>query len=166
MRFRQLSYYYHIGIEGVLKLCCKPRLCHVRRNQGQAFDSAIPTVSAMRARMGPLTSEEGLFTICHLIFIICSLTNGRVGSGRVMMKHENIISELERIVAEADRIAATKADEVEMEEDPRLVALMERAMQIIEELDPLVRETLRIYPDKLADWNRICEAHPVDEEEE
>jgi len=83
-----------------------------------------------------------------------------------MMKHENIISELERIVAEADRIAATKADEVEMEEDPRLVALMERAMQIIEELDPLVRETLRIYPDKLADWNRICEAHPVDEEEE
>ena len=82
------------------------------------------------------------------------------------MKHENIISELERIVAEADRIAATKADEVEMEEDPRLVGLMERAAQIIEELDPLVRETLRIYPDKLAAWNKICEADPVDEDEE
>ena len=83
-----------------------------------------------------------------------------------MMKHENIVSELERIVAEAEAIAATKADEVEMEEDPRLVALMERAMQIIEELDPLVRETWRIYPDKLAEWNKICEAYPLEDEEE
>lgn len=81
------------------------------------------------------------------------------------MKHENIVGELERIVAEADRIAATKADEVEMEEDPQLVALMERATQIIEELDPLVRETWRIYPDKLAAWNKICEAYPLDDEE-
>jgi hypothetical protein len=81
-----------------------------------------------------------------------------------MTKHENIVGELERIVAEADRIAANKADPVEMEEDPRLVALMERAMQIVEELDPLVRQTLRIYPDKMAEWDRICAAHPVDEE--
>ena len=81
------------------------------------------------------------------------------------MKHENIVAELERIVAQAERIAATKADEVEMEEDPRLVALMERAAEIIEELDPLVRETLRIYPDKLANWNRICTEYPLDEDE-
>lgn len=83
-----------------------------------------------------------------------------------MMKHENIVLELERIVAEANGIVATKSDEVEIEEDPRLVALMERAAQIIEELDPLVRETLRIYPDKMALWDKICAEAPLDDEDD
>ena len=71
------------------------------------------------------------------------------------MKHEDIVRKLARLVAETEELTKTKASEVEIEEDPEIAALTLEIEQIIEELDPMVLETFRNNPAKLAEWKSI-----------
>jgi hypothetical protein len=69
------------------------------------------------------------------------------------MKHENIVSRLERLVAEADALAEGKSI-VEIEEDPRICGLMLEAETIIEELDDIVNHAFPDHPEKVAHWRK------------
>ena len=77
------------------------------------------------------------------------------------MKNENIVSRLERIVAEADALAEGKSS-VEIDEDPRLCGLMLEAEPIIEELDHIVNNAFPNHPEKVAHWKK---AMGIDREE-
>jgi len=69
------------------------------------------------------------------------------------MKNENIVSMLERLVTEADALSEGKGS-VEIEEDPRICALMLQADSIIEELDQIVDTAFPNDPEKVAIWKR------------
>ena len=69
------------------------------------------------------------------------------------MKNENIVSMLERLVTEADALSEGKGS-VEIEEDPRICALMLQAELIIEELDQIVDTAFPNDPEKVAIWKR------------
>ena len=71
------------------------------------------------------------------------------------MKHEDIIRKLARLTDEAEALVKTKASEVEVEEDPHILALTLEIERIIEELDPMVLETFRNNPAKVAEWKAI-----------
>jgi hypothetical protein len=71
------------------------------------------------------------------------------------MKHENIIRKLARLTAEAEALAKTNASEMEVDEDPHILALTLEIERIIEELDPMVLETFRNNPAKVAEWKEI-----------
>jgi hypothetical protein len=73
------------------------------------------------------------------------------------MEHEDIIRKLARLADEVEALAKTKASEVEVEEDPRIVMLTLEMEKIIEELDPMVLETFRNNPAKVAEWKKIME---------
>ena len=69
------------------------------------------------------------------------------------MKNENIVSMLERLVTEADALSEGKGS-VEIEEDPRICALMLQAESIIEELDQIVDTAFPNHPEKVAIWKK------------
>ncbi len=69
------------------------------------------------------------------------------------MKNENIIRTLERLVAEADALSEGKSS-VEIDEDPRICALMMQAEPIIEELDQIVTTAFPNHPEKVAHWKK------------
>jgi len=79
------------------------------------------------------------------------------------MEHEDIVRKLGRLVNEADALVKTKTSDVEVEEDPRMLALREEIERIIEELDPIVLETFRNNPAKIAEWKKIM---ALDEEDD
>jgi hypothetical protein len=78
------------------------------------------------------------------------------------MKNENIVSMLERLVAEADALSEGKST-VEIEEDPRICGLMLQAESIIEELDLIVHTAFPNHPEKVAFWKK---AMGIDEDDE
>jgi len=61
------------------------------------------------------------------------------------MKNENIVSMLERLVAEADALSEGKTA-VEIDEDPRICGLMVQAESIIEELDQIILTAFPNHP--------------------
>lgn len=69
------------------------------------------------------------------------------------MKNENIIRTLERLVAEANDLSEGKSS-VEIDEDPRICALMTQAEPIIEELDQIVNTAFPNHPQKVAHWKK------------
>jgi hypothetical protein len=69
------------------------------------------------------------------------------------MKNENIIRTLERLVAEANELSEGKSS-VEVDEDPRICALMMQAEPIIEELDQIVNTGFPNHPQKVAHWKK------------
>jgi len=69
------------------------------------------------------------------------------------MKNENIVAMLERLVTEADALSEGKGS-VEIEEDPRICALMLQAELIIEELDQIVDTAFPNHPEKVAIWKK------------
>jgi hypothetical protein len=74
------------------------------------------------------------------------------------MKNENIVSMLERLVTEANALSEGKSS-VEIDEDPRISALMLQAESIIEELDQIVLKAFPNHPEKVAIWKKamgIC----------
>jgi hypothetical protein len=77
------------------------------------------------------------------------------------MKNENIITRLERIVAEADALSEGKSI-VEIDEDPRICGLMLEAETIIEELDDIVINAFPNHPEKVAHWKK---AMGIDQDE-
>ena len=77
------------------------------------------------------------------------------------MKNENIVLTLERLVAEADALSKGKSS-VEIDEDPRICALMMQAERIIEELDQIVNTAFPNHPEKVAHWKK---AMGIEEEE-
>ena len=78
------------------------------------------------------------------------------------MKNENIVSMLERLVTEADALSEGKSS-VEINEDPRICALMVQAEAIIEELDQIVHTAFPNHPEKVAIWKKAM-GIDVDEE--
>ena len=78
------------------------------------------------------------------------------------MKNENIIRTLERLVAEANELSEGKSS-VEIDEDPRICALMMQAERIIEELDQIVNTAFPNHPEKVAHWRK---AMGIEDEEE
>lgn len=69
------------------------------------------------------------------------------------MKHENIVLKLERLVKEADALSQGK-DAVEIDEDPRICALMMEAEPIIEEIDFILNNAFPGHPEKVALWKQ------------
>ena len=80
------------------------------------------------------------------------------------MKNENIVAILERLVTEADALSEGKST-VEIEEDPRICALMLQAESIIEELDQIVRTAFPNHPEKVAIWKKAMGIDADDESE-
>ena len=70
-----------------------------------------------------------------------------------MMKNENIVSMLERLVTEANALSEGKGS-VEIDEDRRICALMLQAESIIEELDQIVLTAFPNHPEKVAIWKK------------
>ena len=81
-----------------------------------------------------------------------------------MMKNENIVSMLERLVTEADALSEGKGS-VEIEEDPRICGLMLQAESIIEELDQIVQTAFPNHPEKVAIWKKNMGIDSDDESE-
>ena len=78
------------------------------------------------------------------------------------MKNENIVRTLERLVAEADELSKGKSI-VEIDEDPRICALMMQAEPIIEEIDQIVNTAFPNHPEKVAHWRK---AMGIEDDEE
>ena len=79
-----------------------------------------------------------------------------------MMKNENIVSMLERLVTEANALSEGKGS-VEIDEDRRICALMLQAESIIEELDQIINTAFPNHPEKVAIWKKnVC----IDEDDE
>ena len=70
-----------------------------------------------------------------------------------MTKNENLIRTLERLVAEAEALSEGKSS-VQIDEDPRICALMLQAEPIIEELDQIVTTAFPNHPEKVAIWKK------------
>ena len=66
-----------------------------------------------------------------------------------MTKHENLVSTLERLVTEAEALSEGKSS-VEIDEDPRIFALMMQAEPIIEELELIVNTAFPNHSEKVA----------------
>jgi hypothetical protein len=80
------------------------------------------------------------------------------------MKNENIVAMLERLVTEAEALAEGKST-VEIDEDPRLCALMLQAEVIIEELDQIILTAFPNHPEKVAFWKKSMGIDEDDESE-
>ena len=48
--------------------------------------------------------------------------------------------------------------------DPEIVRLIEEGMSVVGQLDPIVRETFRDQPDKLAEWDSIMHMNDAADE--
>ena len=79
-----------------------------------------------------------------------------------MTKNENLINTLARLVSEAEALSEGKSS-VEIDEDPRICALMLQAEPIIEELDQIVNTAFPQHPEKVAIWKKNM---GIDEDDE
>ena len=70
-----------------------------------------------------------------------------------MLKNENIVAMLQRLVDEADALSEGKS-RVEIDEDPRICGLMLQADAIIEELDQIIQTAFPNHPEKVALWKK------------
>ena len=73
--------------------------------------------------------------------------------GQSMTKNENLVGRLARLVTEAEALSKGKSS-VEIDEDPRICALMLQAEPIIEELDQIVNTAFPKHPEKVAIWKK------------
>ena len=78
------------------------------------------------------------------------------------MKNEDIVSMLGRLVTEANALSEGKSS-VEIDEDPRISALMLQAESIIEELDQIVQTAFPNHPEKVAIWKKALGIDSDDE---
>jgi hypothetical protein len=76
-----------------------------------------------------------------------------IAGGNAVMKNENIVAMLERLVTEANALAEGKSG-VEIDEDPRICGLMLQADSIIEELDQIIHTAFPDHPEKVAIWKK------------
>ena len=70
------------------------------------------------------------------------------------------INEIVEEIARLDRENPTGPDE---ETDPRIVALLDEAFEIKQQLDPLVRARYRDDPENLAEWDEIMREYDAAE---
>jgi hypothetical protein len=68
-------------------------------------------------------------------------------------KNENLVFTLKRLVTEAEALSEGKSS-VEIDEDPRICALMLQAEPIIEELDQIVNTAFPNHPEKVTLWRK------------
>jgi hypothetical protein len=71
------------------------------------------------------------------------------------MKNENLYSRMGFVCSEIDRIDKENPTEPNEPTDPRIVELIAEGRRIQNEMDPLMRETLRDRPEELAEWDEI-----------
>jgi DNA-binding transcriptional MerR regulator len=82
------------------------------------------------------------------------------------MLHEILFTRLDVIIKEIARLDKENPTGPDEETDPRIVALLDEAQEIQKELDPLMRETFRNDPAKLAEWESIMHmCDDLDEED-
>ena len=67
---------------------------------------------------------------------------------------EQFKQQLDKALEEMKRAKKQQADSDEPT-DPKLAELLARGMKIMDELDPIVRETMRDNPEALAEWEDI-----------
>ena len=78
------------------------------------------------------------------------------------MKNEDLVAQLGRLVTEANALSEGKSS-VEIDEDPRISALMQQAESIIKELDQIVQTAFPNHPEKVAIWKK---AMGIDKDDE
>ena len=66
-----------------------------------------------------------------------------------MTKNENLVRTLARLVTEAEALSKGKSS-VEIDEDPRICALMLQAEPIIDELEQILNTAFSKHPEKVA----------------
>ena len=71
------------------------------------------------------------------------------------MDRQKPFGEINRLLAEIERLDRENADEAEEEDDPRIAALLDEMDEALAELDPIVRETLADDPAAIAEWDDI-----------
>ena len=81
-----------------------------------------------------------------------------------MTKNENLVSKLARLVTEAEALSEGKSS-VEIDEDPRICALMLQAEPIIEELEQILNTAFAKHPEKVAIWKKALDIDADDETE-
>jgi hypothetical protein len=80
------------------------------------------------------------------------------------MKNEDLFARMGFICSEIERIDKENPTKPDEPSDPRIVELLEEGKRIQSEMDPLMRETFRNRPEKLAEWDEIM--HMCDDLEE
>jgi len=80
------------------------------------------------------------------------------------MKNEDLVSRLNFIISEIERIDKENHTEPDEPTDPRIVKLLDEGTAVQTELDLLVRETFRERPATLARWDEIM--HMCDDNEQ
>lgn len=70
------------------------------------------------------------------------------------------------LVKELKKLEQEKPTVPEEETDPRIVELLAEATTLIDQLDPIVRETFKDDPKTLAEWDDIMQGHYAAKEEE
>jgi|GEM_PF-3630618 len=70
-----------------------------------------------------------------------------------MTKNEDLVRTLARLVTEAEALSEGKSS-VEIDEDPRICALMLQAEPIIEELEQILNTAFTKHPEKVAIWKK------------
>jgi hypothetical protein len=73
------------------------------------------------------------------------------------MKNEDPFSRMDSVISEIDRINKKKYPGPEEPPDPHTEKLLAEAGEALDKLDPIVRETFRDEPDKLAEWDDIMQ---------
>ncbi|MBC8032227.1 MAG: hypothetical protein H7Z16_19240 [Pyrinomonadaceae bacterium] len=79
------------------------------------------------------------------------------------MQDDNPYAKIDNIFKEIARLNKKPTSPKEPT-DPKIVELIEDGMRIVEQLDPIVRETFRDRPAELAEWDSIM--HMCDDIEE
>ena len=79
------------------------------------------------------------------------------------MEAQKLFARIHYIVEEVARLDRENPTGPDEETDPRIVALLDEAWEVQQQLDPIVRETMRDQPEKLAEWDEIM--HMCDDAE-
>ena len=72
-----------------------------------------------------------------------------------VMQKDNLLKEMNRVIAEIQRIDQENPTGPNEKGDPRIDALIAEGLRIQNELDPIMRELFRDNPAALAEWDEI-----------
>ena len=84
-----------------------------------------------------------------------------------VMQKDNLLREMNRVIAEIQRIDQENPTGPNEKGDPRIDALLTEAEGIQNELDPIMRELYRDNPARLAEWDEImhmCDDLPKEDD--
>lgn len=71
------------------------------------------------------------------------------------MKNGDPFRNMDSIIKEIKKLDRKNPTDPDEEEDPRVAELIAEGLKLVNELDPIVRETFRDNPAALAEWDEI-----------